>query len=96
MRGWLAEIRRQTIPRNQIWAYQRLVGQVEIFARWHVLAWDHAAVDQFEKMVALKRGTGVQDLKIASICLARNARLLTRNRQDFDRIPGLEVENWLE
>jgi tRNA(fMet)-specific endonuclease VapC len=53
-------------------------------------------MDQFEKMAALKRGTGAQDLKTASICLAHNARLLTRNRQDFNRIPALEVENWLE
>ncbi|MFN0078159.1 MAG: type II toxin-antitoxin system VapC family toxin [Prosthecobacter sp.] len=36
------------------------------------------------------------DLKIAAICLAHDAMLLTRNLSDFDQIPGLRVENRLE
>ena len=36
------------------------------------------------------------DLKIASIALAANATLLSRNLRDFQRIPNLSVENWLE
>lgn len=36
------------------------------------------------------------DLKIASICLAHDAMLLTRNVGHFKNIPGLRVENWLE
>lgn len=35
------------------------------------------------------------DLKIASITLVNNATLLTRNRSDFDRVPGLQTEDWL-
>jgi tRNA(fMet)-specific endonuclease VapC len=35
------------------------------------------------------------DLKIASIVLANDATLLTRNANDFNRIPGLRVEDWL-
>jgi tRNA(fMet)-specific endonuclease VapC len=36
------------------------------------------------------------DLKIAAICLAHDALLLTRNLVDFRRVPGLRVEDWLE
>lgn len=36
------------------------------------------------------------DLKIAAICLAHDAMLLTRNLSDFRHIPGLRVENWLD
>lgn len=36
------------------------------------------------------------DLRIASIVLANGATLLSRNLRDFDRVPGLRVENWLE
>ncbi|HZZ79499.1 MAG TPA: type II toxin-antitoxin system VapC family toxin [Gemmataceae bacterium] len=34
------------------------------------------------------------DLRIASIVLANDATLLTRNLRDFQRIPGLKVEDW--
>ncbi len=34
------------------------------------------------------------DLRIAAGCVAHNAKLITRNRRDFERIPGLVVEFW--
>jgi len=36
------------------------------------------------------------DLKIAAICIAHDATLLTRNVRDFEAIPGLRVENWVD
>ena len=33
---------------------------------------------------------GTMDLKIASICLANDATLLTRNLVDFDKVPDCE------
>jgi predicted nucleic acid-binding protein len=35
------------------------------------------------------RTIGMADYLIAGICLARGARLLTRNRAHFERVPGL-------
>ena len=35
------------------------------------------------------------DLKIASIVLVHGATLLSSNLQDFERVPGLPVEDWL-
>lgn len=34
------------------------------------------------------------DLQIASIAIANNMILVTRNTKDFENIPGLMVENW--
>jgi tRNA(fMet)-specific endonuclease VapC len=47
-------------------------------------------------MKALRQQVGTQDLKIACICLAHDATLLTRNLADFEPVPGLRVENWLD
>ncbi len=96
LRGWLAEIRRQAEPRRQIPAYQRLVAQVEVFASWLVLPWDDAAANCFDGLKFLRQKVGTQDLKIACICLAHEATLLTRNVVDFTPVPGLRVENWLD
>jgi len=38
---------------------------------------------------------GTMDLKIASIALANDATLLTRNTSDFKRVPDLRIEDWL-
>lgn len=96
LRGWLAEIRRRTDPRTQIAAYQRLIRQVEVFASWLVLPWDEDAADHFDSLKSLRQQVGTQDLKIACICLAHDATLLTRNLADFKPIPGLRVANWLD
>jgi|SRR5215475_11728237 len=34
------------------------------------------------------------DLRIAAICVAQGASLISRNRKDFERIPDLTVEFW--
>jgi predicted nucleic acid-binding protein len=37
----------------------------------------------------------LEDLKIASIALVNDALLLTANSRDFEKVPGLQFENWL-
>jgi predicted nucleic acid-binding protein len=96
LRGWLAEIRRNTEPRKQIPAYQRLVRQVEVFASWLVLPWDIDAAYRFDSLKSLRQQVGTQDLKIACICLVHDASLFTRNVADFNPVPGLRVQNWLD
>lgn len=39
---------------------------------------------------------GTQDLIIASTALANNATLVTSNTREFERVPGLRIENWRE
>ena len=44
-----------------------------------------------------RRGTplGDADLRIAAIALARGLTVVTGNIRHFQRVPGLQVENWL-
>jgi predicted nucleic acid-binding protein len=69
---------------------------VEVFASWLVLPWDDDAADRFDSLKPLRQQVGTQDLKIACICLAHGATLLTRNLVDFKPVPDLRVENWLD
>ncbi len=39
---------------------------------------------------------GDADMRIAAIALARGLTVVTGNERHFRRVPGLEVENWLE
>ena len=35
-------------------------------------------------------------MRIAAIALARDLKMVTGNERHFRRVPGLEVENWME
>jgi tRNA(fMet)-specific endonuclease VapC len=95
LRGWLAEIHRLPDPHRQIAAYERLRRRIEFFAAWTVLSWDTKAADLFVRHRTGGVRIGSLDLKIASIVLAHDATLLTRNSTDFGKVPGLRFENWL-
>ena len=64
------------------------------FARMAVAPFDEPASGKFESL--RKKGIRIDtmDLRIASIALARNWTLLSRNAVDFARVPGLRVEDW--
>ncbi|MBM4088536.1 MAG: type II toxin-antitoxin system VapC family toxin [Planctomycetes bacterium] len=95
VRGWMAAIRRTQDPRRQINMYASLQRLFRFFATWNVLEWNDSAADAFESFKRAKIRIGTMDLKIASIALANQATLLTRNRNDYDRVPGLRTEDWL-
>ncbi|MCE7983096.1 MAG: type II toxin-antitoxin system VapC family toxin [Caldilinea sp. CFX5] len=59
-----------------------------------VLPFDEAAAAVFQQLTAAKLRIGTQDLLIASIALANEMSLLTRNLRDFQRVPGLILEDW--
>jgi tRNA(fMet)-specific endonuclease VapC len=44
----------------------------------------------------LGRNIGPNDLWIAAHALSMNAVLVTANEDEFSRVPGLKIENWLK
>jgi tRNA(fMet)-specific endonuclease VapC len=96
LRGWLAEISRQRDLENQILPYAKMQRQVESLGNWTILAGDTEAVSRFRSFRSQGIRIGTVDLKIACICLAHDATLLTRNTRDFVQVPGLRCENWLD
>ena len=96
LRGWLADINRSTDLDRQIVPYAKLQRQVESLGEWTILGWDAEAAAMFRSIRAQGVRIGTMDLKIACICLAHDATLLTRNTRDFSQVPGLRFENWLD
>ena len=94
MRGWLAYIAQAKSPSQQLEAYRRLRQFVERYREIAMLDYNSEAAAQLEKLQAARIRIGTMDLKIAAICLANNATLLSRNSKDFGQVPGLVVENW--
>ncbi len=59
-----------------------------------VLPYSRAAIDRQIDLRRQFRRVGKMDLAIASIALDVSAILVTRNRSDFEQIPGLMIEDW--
>lgn len=49
------------------------------------------AADLRRALEAIGQGIGTADYLIAGVCLAHVATLLTHNRSDFERVPGLRL-----
>jgi tRNA(fMet)-specific endonuclease VapC len=96
LRGWLALLSRHTSGPQQINAYLEFQRSLKAIAQFTILPFDKEAAVWFSQLRREFPRSGTMDLKIASICLAHNATLLSRNLKDFARIPGLLVENWLD
>jgi tRNA(fMet)-specific endonuclease VapC len=75
--------------------YERLVGLFRFFADWRILAFDALAADRFQSLRARRVRIATMDLKIASIVLVYDATLLSNNLRDFQKVPGLRVQDWL-
>jgi tRNA(fMet)-specific endonuclease VapC len=92
--GWTTYLNRAKSRHSIVKAYLRFFGILADFAALQVLPFDDAAAETFDD---LRRGgirIGTMDLRIASTANCCNATVLTRNRVDFDKVPGLRVEDW--
>ncbi|MFM7475851.1 MAG: type II toxin-antitoxin system VapC family toxin [Microcystis aeruginosa] len=63
-----------------------------------VILIDPNAANQFDRLQGISkfRKIGRADLLIASIALANQATLVTRNLRHFRQIPHLSLENWVD
>lgn len=68
------------------------------FAPFDSIAFDDKAAEFYgaNRALLVKSGTpiGINDLLIASIALAYDLTVVTRNTGEFMRIPGLRLESW--
>jgi tRNA(fMet)-specific endonuclease VapC len=77
-----------------IFAYDLLDEILQGFAFAPVLKFDQSAAEYVRNFRSKGIRIGTMDLRIASICLANNLTLLTRNRRDFEKVKPLRIEDW--
>ncbi len=94
MRGWLGVIARYRDLQQQAAYYDKLIAFIRFFNMWKIVPLQESAVSQFRDLQQARIRIGTTDLKIAAIALANHATLLSRNLRDFERVPGLRVEDW--
>jgi tRNA(fMet)-specific endonuclease VapC len=94
MRGRLARLGHALAGGLHVEAYAHLVAAVEFFRRFPVVPFDDPSEIQFQQLRKARTRVGTLDLKIASVALAHRLTVLTRNRSDFGRVPGLAMEDW--
>jgi tRNA(fMet)-specific endonuclease VapC len=94
MRGWMAVLSKSRTVDAQVNAYRRLADHLENYRLIPVRHFDQRSAEIFTKLRRDRIRIGTMDLRIASIVIANDALLLTRNTSDFDQVPGLRFENW--
>jgi tRNA(fMet)-specific endonuclease VapC len=96
MRGWLAVIAKERQSRRQVAPYRELVTLFDFFSRFAIVGFDEHGASKFDELRKAKIRIGTMDLKIAAIALANHAVLLRANRRDFEKVPGLQIDNWAD
>jgi tRNA(fMet)-specific endonuclease VapC len=92
--GWQSVIRKAKAPEDASHAYQRLTNTILELQNWQVLTFTIEAMKIYQELKKAKLNIGSNDLKIAACTLASGSILVTRNTQDYTRIPGLQIVDW--
>lgn len=75
-------------------AYGFLQETMADIQRFAILPYTPQAETLVQAWRKQKIKVGISDLRIAATCVAQSATLISRNRRDFDQVPGLTVEYW--
>ena len=95
-RSWISLIGRYSDVRRQVAYYDRFVSMFRFFETWQILPFDESAADEFRRLRSERIRIGTTDLKIAAIALVHDATLVSSNLRDFNKVPGLRVEDWMQ
>jgi tRNA(fMet)-specific endonuclease VapC len=93
-RGWMSYLAKAQQIEAQVTAYQYLQRHLQIFCAIPLLPLDLPSASVIRQLQQQRIRIGAMDLKIAAIALAQDATLLSRNLRDFQKVPGLRVEDW--
>jgi tRNA(fMet)-specific endonuclease VapC len=94
LRGRLAILARSSEGEARVHAYTKLLETVRFFSTIPVVPYDMLCEQQFQVLRAMRLRVGSRGLRIAATALGQNVVLITRNRHDFEQVPGLRLDDW--
>lgn len=94
LRGRLAQVAEAKDGTARSLAYERLIETVLLVSEFRILSYNAESEERYQALKAQRLRVGTQDLRIASITLIHGGVLLTRNLQDFEKIPNFQIQNW--
>ena len=92
--GWYTVLRQAKDDLRLTTAYDRMTRTIRFLSRIQVISYTITAASQFQTFRKARLKVKTMDLRIACVALDAGARLITRNRTDFELVPGLEIEDW--
>ncbi len=92
--GWQAFLARKRSARHVVQAYAQFQRLLTDYSQAQLADFNVDAAARFDDLRRQGVRIGTMDLRIASIALAGDHTVLTRNLVDFEKVPGLRVEDW--
>jgi tRNA(fMet)-specific endonuclease VapC len=96
--GWTGKLSKADGEAQKILNYGKLHSNVCFFQTMPILNYDQAASDVYQRLIQANADLGKKrldkDVRIAAIAISLGATIVTRNRKDFELVPGLVIEDW--
>jgi tRNA(fMet)-specific endonuclease VapC len=93
--GWNNYVSRARSPESLVYGYRMLRSLLNSYCKMQIHDFERNAAGQVETWRASRIRIGTMDLRIAAIALTNGLTLVTRNTVDFEKVPGLKLEDWL-
>ena len=92
--GWYRQLRRAKNPAELAKVYDYLTNTLRSLTGLPILSFSESAILRVKVLTAQRLNVRKTDLSIGAIALEHGATVATRNMRDYERIPGLKVEDW--
>ena len=98
LQGRMAAMLKADTHQGFLNAQQKLIASEERLQEMRVVVLDESALQVFDQLLRVRglQKIGRADLLIASISLANDATLVTRNQKHFRGVPKLKLANWVD
>jgi tRNA(fMet)-specific endonuclease VapC len=96
--GWVVRINNTQPLDDLVKLYSEFHQSIDYLRKTDILGFNDVADLRFRQLLQenpfLRKARLQKDMRIAAIALSLEATVVTRNRRDFEQIPGLNIEDW--